>query len=411
MRPEYFPGRSMVGNHGPMQHIPDVERRARLARRHGIHPEHRHPDPVTATRAMTVLHATEPPTVHLSLQARVDGLSVADIDAVLYDSRLLVKQLAMRRTLFAFTRDLLPAAWGSASARVAAAEFRRLAQDVTKAGVAADGAAWVETAAQAVRDHLADGVALDAATLRQEVPLLEERIVFGTGKWSQESPVAPRILTLLGARGQVVRGNNVHHWRISRPRWTTMATWLHGDVPEALPETDGYAELVRRWLWTFGPGTEADIVWWLGATKAAVRRALADVDAVQVSLDSGDTGWVLPGDEGPEPPVTPWAALLPALDPTTMGWKQRAFYLDPADVPYLFDSVGNGGTTAWWDGRVVGCWVQADDGAVRVVYRSDPGDEAREALELEAARLTRWFGGEVVSSVYASPQMRGERLP
>ncbi len=189
-----------------------------------------------------------------------------------------------------------------------------------------------------------------------------------------------------------------------------MSTWLHGDVPEPLPEADGYAELVRRWLWTFGPGTEADIVWWLGATKAAVRRALADVDAVQVSLDSGDTGWVLPGDDGPEPPVTPWAALLPALDPTTMGWKQRAFYLDPADVPYLFDSVGNGGTTAWWNGRVVGCWVQADDGTVRVVYRGEPGREAREALEHEAARLTRWFGGEVVSSVYASPQMRGERL-
>ena len=401
----------MVGNHGPVHHIGDEERRARLARRHGIHPEHRYPDPVTATRAMTVLHATEPPTVHLSLQARVDAVSVTDIDAVLYGSRQLVKQLAMRRTLFAFPRDLLPAAWGSASARVAVAEFRRLAQDVTKAGVAADGAAWVESAAQAVLDHLAGGVALDAATLRQEVPLLETRIVFGAGKWSQESPVAPRILTLLGARGQVVRGNNVHHWRISRPRWTTMPTWLHGEVPEPLAVAEGYAELVRRWLWTFGPGTETDIVWWLGATKAAVRRALADVEAVPVSLDADDTGWVLPGDEEPEPAVTPWAALLPALDPTTMGWKQRGFYLDPADVPYLFDYAGNGGTTAWWNGRIVGCWVQAEDGAVRVVYRGDPGADAREALEEEAARLTRWFGGEVVSSVYASPQMRGERLP
>lgn len=393
-----------------MQHIGDEQRRVRLARRHGIHPEHRYPDPLSATRAMTVLHATEPPTVHLSLQARVDGLSVADVDAVLYHSRLLVKQLAMRRTLFAFPRDLLPAAWGSASARVAAAEFRRLAQDIVKAGVATDGAAWVETAAQAVLDRLTDGEELDAATLRQEVPLLEARIVFGTGKWSQESPVAPRVLTVLGARGKLVRGNNVHHWRISRPRWTTMSTWLGGEVPEALPEPQGYAELVRRWLWTFGPGTETDIVWWLGATKAAVRRALADVAAVQVSLDSGDTGWVLPGDDQPEPPVDPWAALLPALDPTTMGWKQRDFYLDPADVPYLFDYAGNGGTTAWWNGRIVGCWVQADDGSVRVLYRGDPGSTARTHLEAEAGRLTRWFGGEVVSSVYASPQMRGERL-
>ncbi|MCC6498194.1 MAG: AlkZ family DNA glycosylase [Propionibacteriaceae bacterium] len=394
-----------------MLHIGDEQRRVRMARRHGIHPEHRYPDPVTATRAMTVLHATEPPTVHLSLRARVDGLSVADVDAALYDTRALVKQLAMRRTLFAFTRDLLPAAWGSASARVAAAEFRRLAQDVTKAGVAADGPAWVEEAAAAVLDRLAGGEGLDAATLRQEVPLLDTRIIFGSGRWSQESPVAPRILTLLGARGQVARGHNVHHWRISRPRWTTMDAWLHGDVPDPLVEAEGYAELVRRWLWTFGPGTETDIVWWLGATKAAVRRALADVSAVQVALDSGDLGWVLPQDTEPDPPVEPWAALLPALDPTTMGWKQRDFYLDPADVPYLFDYAGNGGTTAWWNGRVVGCWVQTDDSSVRVIYRGDPGEAARDRLEAEAERLTRWFGGEIVSSVYASPQMRGEPLP
>ena len=261
-------------------------------------------------------------------------------------------------------------------------------------------------------DHLGDGAALDTATLRKQVPPLNERIIFGTGKWSQESPVAPRILTLLGARGQLVRGENVHHWRISRPRWTSMATWLHGEAPEALPEAEGYAELVRRWLWTFGPGTETDIVWWLGSTKTAVRRALADVDAAQVSLDSGDTGWVLPGDDAPESPVEPWAALLPALDPTLMGWKQRDFYLDPVDVPYLFDSVGNGGTTAWWNGRVVGCWVQARrrraSGWSTAVI---PAGRARAALEVEAGRLTTWFGGEVVSSIYASPQQRGERLP
>jgi hypothetical protein len=119
---------------------------------------------------------------------------------------------------------------------------------------------------------------------------------------------------------------------------------------------------------------------------------------------------VLPGDDEPEDPVTDWAALLPALDPTTMGWKQRAFYLDPDDAPYLFDYAGNGGTTAWWNGHVVGCWVQTEDGTVRVVYRGEPGPDAREALADEAARLTRWFGGEVVSSVYASPQMRGEKL-
>ena len=82
-----------------------------------------------------------------------------------------------------------------------------------------------------------------------------------------------------------------------------------------------------------------------------------------------------------------------------MGWKQRDFHLDQEDVPYLFDYAGNGGTTAWWNGRIVGCWVQAEDGTVRVVLRGDPGAQARALLDAEAERLTRWFGGEVVSSV------------
>ena len=93
-----------------------------------------------------------------------------------------------------------------------------------------------------------------------------------------------------------------------------------------------------------------------------------------------------------------------------MGWKQRDFYLDPADVPYLFDSVGNAGTTAWWNGRIVGCWVQEPDGRVRVVPRGNPGRDALRALDHEAARLTEWFDGEVVSSVFGPRQARGERL-
>jgi hypothetical protein len=162
---------------------------------------------------------------------------------------------------------------------------------------------------------------------------------------------------------------------------------------------------------TFGPGTAADIQWWLGSTKTAVTRALADVGAVQVSLDGGDTGWLLAEDEEDTGPREPWAALLPTLDPTVMGWKQRGFYLDPAHVPYLFDTNGNAGTTAWWDGRIVGCWVQDDEGVVRLSLLEDVPPAGREALDHEARRLTDWLDGTIVGNVYASRQMKQARLP
>jgi hypothetical protein len=361
---------------------------------------------------MTVLHATEPPTVYLSVASRADGVSVADIDAALFEDRTLVRQLAMRRTLFVFPRDLLPAAWGSAAARVADQEYRRIAKDAAASGLAEDGAAWLEVARRAVLDAL-DGepVGLTTTEIRARVPEVAGTVSVSPGtRWGGDVPIAPRVLTQLGASGAIVRGANDGHWRISRHRWMPMPLWL-GDAPEALSAEEGYAELVRRWLTTFGPGTTTDIAWWLGSTVGAVKAALTRLEAAEVSLDRGATGWVLPDDLEPTEPVRPWAALLPVLDPTLMGWKERDFYLDPEHVPYLFDSNGNGGTTAWWNGRVVGCWVQDDAGVVRVVLREDVGAEAVRALETEAARLTAWLDGIRISSVYASLQMKSAMLP
>ena len=256
-------------------------------------------------------------------------------------------------------------------------------------------------------DHLGhhpDG--LVAGELRSLFPELATHVEVSAGsRWNHT-----RLLTHLGLTADLVRGRNGGHWRISRPVWVPMARWL-GERPVPLPHDEGYAALVGRWLRTFGPGTEDDVVWWLGATRTAVRRAFADLGAVPVALESGRTGWLLPDDVEPEAPVEPWAALLPVLDPTLMGWRDRDWYLDPADVPHLFDTNGNGGTTAWWDGRVVGCYVQDPAGVVHVVLREDPGSEARAALDVQAERLTAWLAGESVNSVYASRQMREARLP
>jgi len=352
---------------------------------------------------MTVLHSTEPATVHLSLWARVEGLTVAEVEEALYDERSLVKQLAMRRTLFVFPRDLLPAAWGSASARVARTEWARVTKDVVAAGLAVDGDAWLRTATDAVLGALADGP-LGTAELRERLPELAGTVEISPGTtWGGVVQIAPRVMTQLGAQGRIVRGDNAGHWRISRPAWTLMESWL-GESPVALDERLGYAELVRRWLWTFGPGTSTDLQWWLGSTKAAVTRALADCEAVAVGLD-GDQGWLLPDDLDEVASVAPWAALLPVLDPTVMGWKQRDFFLGP-HAGALFDRNGNAGTTAWWDGRVVGCWVQDDAGAVHLRLLEDVPAAGRRALQSEADRLGDWLGGVRVGTVYGSPAMK-----
>jgi len=382
-----------------------------MVRRHALGAAHRVADPVAAAASVVCLHATEPASVYLSVAARADDVSVADIDRALYVDRSLVKQLAMRRTLFGFPRELLPAVWGSASARVAETERRKIGKDVVAAGLADDGDAWLDTARCEVLALLSATGEQPAREIRAALAHIGGTVSVSPGtKWGGDVPIAPRVLGWLGARAEIVRGVNAGHWRVSRPALTLMSTCFR-DVPAVWPVDDGYAELVRRWLARFGPGTETDIVWWLGGTKAAVRRALADLAAVQVTFDGGGTGWLLPDDLEPEEPVDPMAALLPVLDPTTMGWKERGFYLDPVDAPFLFDTAGNAGTTAWWDGRIVGAWVQDEAGRVQVLLRDDPGRAARAALDAEAQRLTAWLDGQVVGSVYKSQQMKGIRLP
>jgi hypothetical protein len=394
----------------------DDLRRARLARRHALHPDHRLTEVSDVARAVVALHATEPASVHLAVAARMLDPTVASVDQALYERRSVVKQLAMRRTLFAFPRELLPAVWGSASARVADAERGRLARDLERHDVADDGAAWIDSGGDAVLGRLAGGHALSAKRLRDELPAIDGRsspAVEGGPKWQLGNlPFAPRLLTLLGAEHHIVRGRNEGHWRTSRPAWTLMADWL-GEAPAALPADQGYAELVRRWLYAFGPGTEADLVWWLGSTKAAVRAALSAVEAVPVTLDSGETGYVLLGDESSADDEShgDWAALLPVLDSTLMGWKRRDFYVEPSLVPYLFDSNGNGGTSTWVNGRVVGCWVQNDDGRVAVLPATPLTERQRSLLHDEADRLTGFLDGTVITNVYKSRLMKGERLP
>jgi hypothetical protein len=393
-----------VRHDDPVRRVSDDERRARLALRHALAPSAGAATVEEAVAAMTCLHATESANVYLSAYAR-SRATRADIDRALFDERTVVRQLAMRRTVFAFPRDLLPAVWGSASARVAAQLGARLAKEIESAGLAPDGAAWVRDACAAVLAELGSGPAT-TAMLRERIPMLDVRLQVAPGKsYGGEFPVAPRVLSTLAADGAVLRGRNDGGWRTARPYWTLASEWL-GERVAPLDERAGYAALVESWLGTFGPGTEADVVWWLGATKGAVRRAFADLSAVEVELADGTPAWLLPDDVDEVRAPGDWAALLPALDPTTMGWKQRDFYLGE-HAAKIFDRNGNGGPTMWWNGRIVGGWTQDPDGTVVLVPVAPLPRAARDPLEAEAARLTAWLDGDVVRSIYQSPLARG----
>lgn len=376
-----------------------AERRARLARRHFlVEPA---PSIAEAVGTLVGLHATDPATPYLSLWARRPGFTVPDLDDALYARRGLVKHLGMRRTLWIVRGEDLPLVQSGASDRVADNERRRLLADAVKAGVTDDGNAWLDAAAEAVQRYLVNHGPTGAKELRAALPELAGSWDPAPGKrWGGQTPLAPRVLTVLSVRGDIVRGPNDGNWTVSRPRWAAMSDWLPATPEEVAPDV-ARTDLVRRWLRAFGPATVADIKWWLGNTLTWVRQALRDLDAVEVDLE-GTPGVALPDDLEPEPEAEPWCALLPGLDVTTMGWFDRDWYLG-GHRAQVFDTNGNAGPTAWVDGRVVGAWGHDADGRVDIRLLEDIGRDARKALQCRADELTEWLDGVRISPRFPSP--------
>jgi Winged helix DNA-binding domain len=385
------------------------ERRTRLVRRHLLAPEARARDALSVARALVALHSTDAASVFLSVRTRADGVAPTDVERELYDERTLVRVLAMRRTLWVVPRELLPVVFAAASRSVAERERRRLEGFVRDNGISKRPAAWLARAERAALEAVeARGEAFTADVAR-DVPLLARKLVLGAGtRWEATQSAAARVLPQLAAEGKLVRGRPRGGWTKGQYRWVTAGAWLSDPVSE-LDTEQARAELVRRWLASFGPATELDIRWWTGWAARETRAALAAVAPETIELD-GAAGFVLAGDAEPVEPVEPVAALLPTLDPTTMGWKERDWYLGPHGAA-LFDRAGNAGPTVWWDGRVVGGWTQRRDGEIVHRLLEDVGADAGRVIELEAGRLAEWLGDVRIAPGFLPPFQRSLAEP
>ena len=365
-----------------------AERRKRLAVRHHLAPGERAGAVTAAVDGIIALHGTDPASVYLSAWARTDAVDKAAIEHALYEERSLVRMLGMRRTVFVVSTAFMPVIQSACTDQIAERLRRQLIQGVAAAGIAADAATWLKDVGEAtVRILAARGSATGAELAKDEPRLRTQMIAAADNPYGGAVNLTTRLLTVLSAEGLIVRG---------RPRggWTSSQfTWSAAPERRDLQATAARAELARRWLSVFGPAPVSDLQWWTGLTAGQVKQALAQLDVTEVDLH-GSPGVMLTADvpglhEAPD--VEPWAALLPALDPTAMGWRERAWYVGEHTAA-LFDRTGNIGPTVWWDGQIVGGWAHRQDGEIAVRLLEDVGTDAAAAIAAEAQRLGEWIG-------------------
>ncbi|NYJ06690.1 winged helix DNA-binding domain-containing protein [Petropleomorpha daqingensis] len=382
------------------------DRRRAMVRRHHLAGAAGTPEEVT--RSLVALHATDPASVYLSVLARSAASTLSDVSAALYDRRSLVRWMAMRRTLFVFPREDIPLVQAAVSTPLAAVLRRRLISQLERNGseppVDGDPAAWIDELERRVERALSRRGTATGGQLRSDEPALATRI---PARAPSERPqlVTTSLLTLMSAAGRLVRGTPTGPWTSRHHRWEPIGQWW----PDGLPDVDpirAQRDLARRWLTRFGPATFEDLQWWTGWTKTTTGQALAQLPIETVDLH-GAEGITLtdpddePGSEEPEPTAT----LLPALDPTPMGWKSRDWFLG-IDSRSLFDRAGNIGPTLWWDGEIIGSWAVTPHGDVRTTVLADRGVAAAQAIERAAATLQHRLQGAVVTPAARTPLER-----
>lgn len=373
-----------------------AERQARLGLRHRLAPKSKASDPVEVADSLVALHSTDPTTVYLAALSRITRGDISAVERALYDDRTLIRLLGMRRTVFVASLEKAPLIQAACSRGVAARERRKLVGFLADSGIGKDIEGWLTEAEEAALRALTARGEATAAELASDDARLRTQIVLAKGKtYEGKQHVSSRLLLLMAAEGKVVRGRPRGSWMSHQYNWSPMTAW----TPEGLDQwdtADAEVELARRWLAAYGPATPDDLQWWTGWTKTQVKKVLAEIKPTEVTLDSGP-GIILDTDLEPPKTPTPWAALLPALDPTPMGWQQRTWFLGDHG-PKLFDRAGNIGPSLWWNGRIVGGWAQDSAGDIVCRFLEDVGSDAKKAVDAAADKMTKLLGGARLSA-------------
>jgi hypothetical protein len=386
---------------GAKARITHAQRRARLVARH--HLRRTAGEVPEAVRAVVALHSSDPITPYLAAWARVPAFATGDLDRCLLESRELWRLHAMRRTLFVVPASEAPIFDAAAAREVARTERRKLEGWLKAEMDPRRVSAFLRELEARVLEALADGGEQRTEELSAQIPELATPITLGSGKWAARSPLSSRLLCSMAMDGRVVRTRSAS-WRSSQYRWAATPAWFgHPGAPMDPPAAR--LELARRYLAAYGPVTQVDLRWWTGWTAKQTVAAAEALGAELVVLEGGGEGLVLPDDTGAVEKAGPQVALLPGLDPTSMGWKERGWYLG-GHQEALVDRSGNIGPTVWVGGRVAGGWAQRPGG--EVVYRllDDVGKQAAQRVAAEAAALAEWLGGVTVTPRFRTPLER-----
>ncbi len=331
---------------------------------------------VDVVRQVGGIHAQVQASAELQLAARVDGIAQDDVRHALWRDRTLVKAWTLRGTLHLHAADELRLWHAARAERESLPEWpdpAGVVHPVVSAGEVAElqRAVWAAAGAEPLlREELMDEVVRGAG--RKHEGRLRSGFAFFIGDLCQGPP----------------QGNKITLVRPDR--------WI-GKWPRVKAE-DARAEILRRFLWAYGPSRPQEFHKWFGGD---VPFDTVDVEEVDVE---GRRTFVLAGDTD-FPELGKSVRLLPEYDVYVMGFRERE-HLVPERVRAQVAAHGRGRYEGpagvrfvLVDGVAAGLWERKKSANRLELGVAPAGRVNRAALKAEASRYAGFFGVEPALTV------------
>ena len=307
--------------------------------------------PAEIARAMCGAHAQIISAAELSIGLRADGITQDEVRAALWDDHSLIKTYGPRGTVHLLPAQDLPMWCGALSA--------------TPYGTSADPRRELLTPDQA--EAVIQGIAVVLENAEMTTDELTVALMDQVGSWAGD-PVMPAFQAMwprwrmaqstAGVRGALCFGPN----RGRYVTYTSPRRWLPGFRPANQLEALG--ELVRRYLYSYGPAAPQHFARWL----AAPNRWAADLfDSLGAELEqvelAGSPAWVNAGDAAAPSAPPEGVRLLPYFDAYVVGgYPREMLYPGRAAERALAGGQAGNFPVLLVDGVVAGVWNQRRSG-------------------------------------------------
>ncbi|MFI6939917.1 winged helix DNA-binding domain-containing protein [Streptomyces sp. NPDC050418] len=174
----------------------------------------------------------------------------------------------------------------------------------------------------------------------------------------------------------------------------TVESWLGGPLPEA----DGPAELILRYLAAFGPATVKDIQAWSGLTR--LKQPVDELRPKLVTYRSAESGaelFDLPDAPRPDPDTPAPVRFLPEYDNLLVAYADRTRIISDEHRAITNTRNGSVAATVLVDGRVAGRWridraAKTGPAALEAEMFVPLSPADREQVEAEGERLLAFIG-------------------